>query len=137
MIAMTLSLTHDHVAFRVVDYDATVAWYTEKLDFTVDQEWPFEDLELAYLSNGSAKIEVLGGSAATPQTDPTDLGATFGHEGLHHFCIALPDLDAIVAELQGRGVEFVGEAFVVEEIARRLAFIKDNSGNLIELSAPR
>jgi len=138
MIAMTLSLTHDHVALRVVDYDGTLAWYTEKLDFIVDQEWPFEDLKLAYLSNGSAKVEVLGGSAATPQTDPTDLGATFGHEGLHHFCIAVPDLDATLAELQSRGgVEFVGEPFVVEEIARRLAFIKDNSGNLIELSAPR
>jgi hypothetical protein len=43
----------------------------------------------------------------------------------------------MVAEPQARGVEFVGEPFVVEEIARRLAFIKDSSGNLIELSAPR
>ena len=132
---MTLSLTHDHVALRVVDYDATLAWYVEKLDFGVDREWPFGDMKLAYLSNGTVKIEVLGASTATPQPDPTDLGATFGHEGLHHFCIAVTDLEALLEELEGRGVSLVGEPFVVEEIGRRLAFIKDNSGNLIELSA--
>lgn len=31
---------------------------------------------------------------------------------------------------------FLGEPFVVEEIGRRLAFLTDNHGNLIELSAP-
>ena len=43
----------------------------------------------------------------------------------------------MLAELAERDVEPLGEPFVVEEIARRLAFLQDNSGNLIELSAPR
>ena len=30
----------------------------------------------------------------------------------------------------------LGEPFVVEEIGRRLAFVQDNAGNLLELSAP-
>jgi glyoxylase I family protein len=51
--------------------------------------------------------------------------------------MAIEDFDGTLAELRTRGVEFVAEPFVVEEINRRLAFIKDNSGNLIELSAPR
>jgi catechol 2,3-dioxygenase-like lactoylglutathione lyase family enzyme len=133
----SMTLKHDHIAIRVVDYAATLRWYTEKLDFHVDVEWPYGDMQLAYLSNGSAKVEVLGGATAEPQSDPTSLEPTFRHEGLNHFCLAIPDFDGTLAELRARGVEFVGEPFVVEEINRNLAFVKDNSGNLIELSAPR
>ena len=134
---MALHLKHDHVALRVVDYDAALDWYTTKLDFTVDQEWPFGDMKLAYLSNGTAKIEILGASEAELQLAPTNLGDTFGTERVHHFCIAVDDLDATVEELRRRGVKLLAEPFVVEEIGRRLAFITDNSGNMIELSAPK
>ena len=94
-------------------------------------------MQLAYLSNGTAKVEVLGGATAEPQPDPISLEPTFQHEGLNHFCLAIEDFDGTLAELRARGVEFVGEPFVVEEIDRSLAIIKDNSGNLIELAAPR
>ncbi|GAX56257.1 hypothetical protein SO3561_07824 [Streptomyces olivochromogenes] len=36
-----------HVGIRVPDYDAAKAWYTEKLDFRVLQEWPYGELKLA------------------------------------------------------------------------------------------
>jgi catechol 2,3-dioxygenase-like lactoylglutathione lyase family enzyme len=131
------SLRHDHVALRVGDYERTVAWYTDKLGFHVDKKWPFGGLQLAYLSRGSAKIEILGGGDAAPQPRFEDIGGSFGNERLHHFCLAVDDLDAIIEELSRREVSLVGEPFVVEEIGRRLAFVEDNSGNLIELSAPR
>jgi glyoxylase I family protein len=137
MMAMNLTLRHDHVALRVVDYAGTLRWYREKLDFHVDAEWSWGDMQLAYLSNGTAKVEILGGATAEPQPDPTALEPTFRHEGLNHFCLAIADFDATVAELRARGVAFVGEPFVVEVIDRELAIIKDNSGNLIELAAPR
>jgi Glyoxalase/Bleomycin resistance protein/Dioxygenase superfamily. len=70
---MPLEISHDHIALRVVDYDGTVAWYREKLDFEVDQEWPFGDMRLAYMHNGSAKIEILGGSTAEPKNRSTHL----------------------------------------------------------------
>ena len=133
---MTLQLRHDHVALRVVDYDAAIDWYTSKLDFTVDQEWPYGDMRLAYLTNGNVKVEILGASEAVQQTLPTDLADTFGSERIHHFCIAVDDLDTTMEELRGRGVNFLGEPFVVEAIGRRLAFLTDNDGNMIELSAP-
>jgi lactoylglutathione lyase/glyoxylase I family protein len=130
-------LGHDHIAIRVADYAGTLRWYTEKLDFHVDAEWPFGDMQLAYLSNGTAKVEILGRATAEPQPDPISLEPTFRHEGVNHFCMAIDDFDVTVAKLRARGVEFVGEPFVVEEINRNLAFVKDNRGNLIELSAPR
>jgi lactoylglutathione lyase/glyoxylase I family protein len=135
---MSLStLRHDHIALRVADYAGTVEWYTTKLGFTVDQEWPFGAMQLAYLSRGTAKIELLAGDGPAPQERYAQLDASFGRERLHHFCLAVDDLDAVVAELAERGVPLLGEPFVVEEIDRRLAFLEDNAGNLIELSAPR
>ena len=137
MLAMDIAFNHNHVAIRVVDYAGTLRWYTEKLDFHVDVEWPYGDMQLAYLSNGTAKVEVLGGATAEPQPDPMSLEPTFQHEGLNHFCLAIEDFDGTLAELRARGVELVGEPFFVEEINCNLAVVKDNSGNLIELSAPR
>ena len=131
------SLRFDHIALRVSDYAGTIEWYTTKLGFQVDQEWPFGDMQLAYLSRGTAKIELLAGAGPAPQERFAELGASFGVERLHHFCLAVDDLDTTVAELAERGVPLLGETFVVEEIGRRLAFVADNSGNLIELSAPR
>jgi glyoxylase I family protein len=133
---MPFAISHDHIAMRVVDYDGTVAWYHEKLDFELDQEWPFGDMRLAYMHNGSAKIEILGGSTAEPQEQVDSLEPTLRHEGLNHFCLRVDDLDLTLAELEARGVPLLGEPFVVEEIGRRLAFIKDNSGNRIEFSGP-
>ena len=98
MVAMNITLRHDHIAIRVVDYAGTLRWYTEKLDFHVDVEWPYGDMQLAYLSNGTAKVEVLGGATAEPQPDPMALEPTFRHEGLNHFCLAIEDFDGTLAE---------------------------------------
>lgn len=134
---MPITFRHDHVAIRVADFDAAVAFYTEKLDFTVDQTWPFGDMQLAYLSNGSAKVELLAGDGPTPHGSVDTLDATFGQEEIHHFCVAVDDVDATLAELRDRGVNVLGASIVVEEIGRRLGFFTDQSGNIIELSAPR
>jgi predicted enzyme related to lactoylglutathione lyase len=56
---------------------------------------------------------------------------------IHHFSLAVDDLDTALAELDRRGVQLFAEPFETEAIGRRMAVIKDNSGNLIELSAPR
>ena len=133
---MTIALSHDHVAIRAVDYAATVAWYREKLDFTVDQEWPFGDMQLAYLSNGTAKIEILGGSSAESHTTLDSLDDSFGVEEYHHFCVNVADVDATLTELRSRGVEVLGEPIDLEAIDRRLGFLKDNNDNIIELASP-
>jgi catechol 2,3-dioxygenase-like lactoylglutathione lyase family enzyme len=133
---MPIELSHDHVAIRAVDYAGTVAWYRDKLDFTVDQEWPFGDMQLAYLSNGTAKIEILGGSAAKAHARIDSLDDSLGVEGYHHFCLNVADVDITLAELRSRGVEILGDAFDLEAIDRRLALFKDNNDNIIELASP-
>jgi glyoxylase I family protein len=133
---MSIELSHDHVAIRAVDYAGAIAWYQDKLDFTVDREWPFGDMQLAYLSNGTAKIEILGGSAADAHPAVNSLDDSFGVEEYHHFCLNVADVDATLAELRSRGVEILGDAIDLEAIGRRLGFFKDNNNNVIELASP-
>jgi hypothetical protein len=87
-------------------------------------------------SNGTAKIEILGGSRAEPHTTIDSLDDSFGVEEYHHFCLNVADVDATLAELRSRGVEVLGEAIDLEAIDRRLGFFKDNHDNVIELASP-
>jgi catechol 2,3-dioxygenase-like lactoylglutathione lyase family enzyme len=53
-----------HVAVRVPDYEASKQWYLEKLDFRLIHEWPFGDLQLAYLAPANDDnfwVELLAG----------------------------------------------------------------------------
>lgn len=64
------SIKGAHVALRVPDFEASKRWYTEKLDFRVVHEWPFRDLQLAYLAPANDDnfwIELLAGANPAPQ----------------------------------------------------------------------
>jgi catechol 2,3-dioxygenase-like lactoylglutathione lyase family enzyme len=126
----------DHIALRVADYEATVDWYITKLGFEVQQQWSSGDMRLAYLTRGVVKVEIIGdGHRPEPLAEVKDLDNSFGRGGYHHLCLAVDDLDSILAELRRCEVTIMKEPFVLEEIHRRLAFIQDCDGNLIELSA--
>jgi methylmalonyl-CoA epimerase len=133
---MPIALRHDHVALRVADYDATVRWYADVLGFRVETQWENGGLRVAFLRHGDARLEILGGASPDPQPEDGDLAASLRRAGLHHFCLAVDDLDAAVAELRRRGVPTLAEPVDVAPIGRRIAFVKDNGGNLIQLSGP-
>lgn len=133
------SLKGHHVAVRVPDFETAKRWYVEKLDFRVIHEWPYEDQKLAYVgpaADDSFYIELLGDGKPRPIPKPvySDLGDSLRLAGYHHFCLNVDDMDATVAELRRRGVTIVTEPFELPVIFRRLAFIADPFGNLIELA---
>ncbi|WP_245296833.1 MULTISPECIES: VOC family protein [Rhodomicrobium] len=131
------SMRGDHAGIRVPDFDAAIAWYTEKLDFRVIHTWPYGDLKLAYVApavDSGFKIEILAGAGAAGRPSYKDLGDSLNLAGWHHICIGVDDADATVAELRRRGVTIVTEPFDLPVISRRLAFFADPWGNLFELT---
>lgn len=133
------SMKGHHVAVRVPDFEAAKRWYVEKLDFRVIHEWPYEDQKLAYVgpaTDDAFYVELLGDGEPKPIPKPvyTDLGDSLRLAGYHHFCLNVTDMDATVAEMRRRGVTIVTEPFELPVIRRRLAFIADPFGNLIELA---
>jgi lactoylglutathione lyase/glyoxylase I family protein len=127
----------NHVGLRVPDYAAAVKWYTEKLDFRIIHEWPYADEKLAYLAPANDNgfwLEILAGGELKPATNYTDLGQSLKEAGYHHICLHVTSIDKTLAVLKKRGVTIVGEPFYLEAITRKLAFIADPWGNLIELA---
>jgi catechol 2,3-dioxygenase-like lactoylglutathione lyase family enzyme len=126
-----------HVALRAADYAGIVRWYQEKLDFRIIHEWPFGEMQLAYLAPANDDnfwIEILGGGEDIPKIDYTDLNESLHPAGYHHFCIDVTSVDETIAELRRREVTIVTEAFDLPVIGKRLAFLADPYGNLIELA---
>jgi lactoylglutathione lyase/glyoxylase I family protein len=127
----------NHVAFRVPDFAAGKAWFVEKLDFRVIHEWPFGDLQLAYLAppnDDAVWIEILGGARPASRPRFSSVDESLHYAGYHHFCFDVTSVDATLAELRRRNVTIVGEAFDMPEIGRRLGFFADPFGNLFELA---
>jgi catechol 2,3-dioxygenase-like lactoylglutathione lyase family enzyme len=133
------SMAGNHVAVRVPDFDQAVRWYVEKLDFRVVHQWPYADQKLAYVApatDDNFTVELLAGGVPKPIPKPvyTDLGDSLRLAGYHHFCLTVANIEAAIEELRKRGVTVVTEPFYLEAINRKLAFISDPFGNLIELA---
>ena len=133
------SMKGHHVAMRVPDYEVAKRWFVEKLDFRVIHEWPYADQHLAYVApptDDTFFVEILGDGDPKPIAKPvySDLGDSLRLAGYHHFCLNVSDIDATVAELRRRGVTIVTEPFELPVINRRLAFLADPFGNLVELA---
>jgi len=130
-------LSGNHVGIRVPDYAKAIKWYTEKLDFRVIHEWPYADEKLAYLAPANTNafwIEILAGGKLKAVTKYIDLGKSLEEPGFHHICMDVTNVDRTIAELKKRGVTIVGKTFYLPAIGRKLAFIQDPWGNMIELA---
>ena len=133
------SMKGHHVAMRVPDFEAAKRWFVEKLDFRVIHEWPYADQHLAYVApptDDTFFVEILGDGDPKPIPKPaySDLGDSLRLAGYHHFCLNVDDMDATIANLRRRGIAIVTEPFELPAISRRLAFIADPFGNLIEVA---
>lgn len=106
-----------HVSINVTDSAAAVEFYTSVLGLSVRSDRPDFPFAGAWLDLASQQVHLL-------EIDmPDDRG--------QHFAIGVDDIDAVVAEIRGRGVTVsdpkpVGSA--------RQCFLHDPSGNLVELN---
>lgn len=128
-----------HVAIRTPSLQLAKGFYVDKLDFRVAIEWDYADEKLAYLlppNDDNFYIEILaeGDTPPTEVREYTDLGDSLKYGGLHHFCLDVASVDDTLATLREREVPIVAEPFVLPAIGRKLAFLADPFGNLIELA---
>ncbi|MCI4064929.1 VOC family protein [Micromonospora sp. R77] len=134
---MSIPFSHDHVGVSVTpeELDATVDWYSSKLGFTVDQRFDSHGTTFVFLVSGPVKIELLAG-ASNRQAPTRDVLTSMDPARLHHFCLAVEDLDATVAALRDLDVPLIGGPMQVAAIGQRIAFVTDNLGNIIEFAEP-
>lgn len=135
---MTIALSHAHVGITLnpEHLEATIAWYREKLDFAVVDQFSARGSVFTFIANGDVKIELVSAGAQTRNPIPTNISTSHDIERLHHFCVAVSDLGATLAQLEDREVTPFAGPMHIETIGQRIAFILDNVGTIIELTAP-
>jgi catechol 2,3-dioxygenase-like lactoylglutathione lyase family enzyme len=138
LVDMPATFSHDHVGISVTpeDLDATIQWYASKLGFVLDQRFDSHGTTFAFIVSGDVKIELLAGASNRREARTDNVFASMNPERLHHFCLAVEDLDTTVSQLRDSDVPLIGGPMEVPAIGQRIAFITDNLGNIIELAEP-
>ncbi len=124
----------NHVAIVVEDLDAALRFWRDALGLPLSktEENPGEHVDIAFLPLGESEIELL---------EPTDPDSGIGKylakkgQGMHHLCVEVDDIDAVIARLTGHGVEMINETPRVRDEGTRYAFVhpKSAGGVLVEL----
>jgi len=126
----------EHMGIRVPNFDAAVAWYTEKLGFRLTHSLSLGDLTYTFISTAadeSFSFELVAGPGAASRPPYQDLRASLKLSGWHHMCFRVDNVQDTVDELKRRGVTIISEPHDVAAMGLRLAFFADPWGNLFEV----
>lgn len=123
----------NHLAVVVEDIDAALQFWRDALGLAADapQAIPDEDVDAAFLQLGNARIELI-----KPRSADSGVAKYLAKRGpgLHHLCLEVPDLDAMLSQLRERGCQLINEE-PRRSHDRRYAFVHPHSasGVLLEL----
>lgn len=124
-------LTDGPVKGRWVDGRVEGRWFEgSTVDNIVGLEGVRAELVHLQTSDGHGKVELTKYHAPAHQNG--DDRAPANTPGLRHICFEVDDIDAVIADLQARGTEFVGE--VVNGQDSRVCYIRGPEGMIIELA---
>lgn len=125
-------LGFEHVGMTVSNLDRAVHFYCDLLGLRLALRKTIERGEVAFFDTGSGMLEVFAPHAST-----VDRFRDVPHHeaGLRHITFAYDSIDALFDTLEQAGIEIVErprDAYNTEVI-RRVAFIRDPDGILVEL----
>lgn len=116
-----------HVYLPVPNIDAALQFYTSNLGFRLLRKWQTAGgPAAAYAELGGVLLEITHSSIA-PGGQPDEGRAD------QRFGLTVDDLDSVLSELRGRGVEVVTEPFDPRSFWGRQAVIRDPFGYRIAL----
>jgi methylmalonyl-CoA epimerase len=125
--------TIDHLGIAVKSLAAAKGIY-EKLGLTASAEEVVEgeQVRVAMLPVGESRIELM---EATSDTSTVAKFIAKRGEGLHHVCLRVPDLTAVVERLKVDGVRLVSNEIKIGAGGHRYVFVHPSSagGVLLEL----
>lgn len=125
--------TIDHLGIAVKSIAAAKVFY-EKLGLTISPEEVVEaeQVRLVMAQVGESRLELL---EPTSETSSMARFLAKRGEGLHHVCLRVPDLAAVVGELKKDGVRLVSEEIKIGAGGHKYVFVHPSSagGVLLEL----
>ncbi len=136
------SMRVDHVMVHAIDFEASYAWYRDKLGFRPVVTWTvdgLDDTDLSYLQRNGFMIELVSAAASektSQQPKPSDFAEHFAQRGFTHLCFVVEDVDATLAAMNERGVPTFSGPIDFPALGVRVGFVQDPDGNVIEFKGP-
>jgi methylmalonyl-CoA/ethylmalonyl-CoA epimerase len=125
----------DHLAIAVPDLDAALTFYRDALGLDVEhvEDVASEGVRIAFLPlQSGTRIELV-----QPTRDDTGIVKWMNKHGsgMHHVCLAVPNIEFALSRLAAHGCELINPQPVVRQDGTRYAFIHPRSafGVLVEL----
>lgn len=123
-----------HVAMVVDDMDKALSFWRDALGLQMAElrDVPAEQSQVAFLPTGESEVELV--MPTTPDSGLAKYLAKRG-PGMHHVCVEVDDIDALLAQLQGQGIRLINEEPRTGAGGVRYAFVHPEStaGVLVEL----
>ena len=125
----------DHVAIAVRALDDALPFYTETLGFDLKATEKAEEgrVRVAILTKGPHRIELI---ESVTEDSPIRRFLEKRGPGLHHLCLEVDDLDAMLDTMRAAGTRLIDETARPGADGRRVAFVHPEAagGVLLELS---
>jgi methylmalonyl-CoA/ethylmalonyl-CoA epimerase len=124
----------NHVAIVVEDLDNALHFWRDALGLPLHktEENPGENVNIAFLPVGDSEIELL-----QPTNPDSGIGKYLAKkgQGMHHVCVEVDDIDAVMARLVAQGIELINDAPKSRPDGTRYAFVHPKSacGVMVEL----
>lgn len=124
----------DHIALVVSDLAPVLAFWRDALGLELKEieAVPEQKAQVAFLPLGDSNIELV-----RPTADDTGLAKYLAKrgEGMHHVCVEVDDIDAMLASLKAKNIRLIDETPRSGSHGKRYAFIHPEAahGVLVEL----
>lgn len=125
----------DHIGIAVNSLEDSIPLYSAILDQNVTgvEEVPSEKARVAFFGTGAGRVELL---ESTEDDSPIARFIERSGPGIHHVCIAVPDLEAAIGSAESEGATVIPPGVRTGAGGHRVAFLhpRSSGGVLIELS---
>ena len=124
----------NHVAVVVDNMDKALAFWRDALGISLHElrDVPVEKSQVAFLPLPGSEVELV-----MPTTDDSGIAKYLAKRGpgMHHLCLEVDDIDAMLAQLRSQGIRLINEEPRLAADGKKYAFIHPEStgGVLVEL----
>lgn len=129
------SLQLANIAVSVSNINTAIAWYTEKMGFTVKYRTPaINEIELALLEKNGVYIDLIQfpkpiNLETQRRNPPLHLQIT----GLRNIVFFVDNITQANQELKHKGVELIWEGRLLDHLGTKVTTFRDMDGNLVAL----
>ncbi len=124
----------NHVAIVVEDMEKSLSFWCDALGIELHElrDVPAEKSQVAFLPLAGSEIELV-----MPTSDDSGIAKYLAKRGpgMHHVCLEVDDIDAMLAHLKSKGVRLINEEPRTAADGKKYAFVhpESTSGVLVEL----